>query len=850
MAARGIHVPASVDLQGAFTKYVRFRPDGEKRAKKTAWVRLFEFKTASGAVYITGAFGVRGDTYDVEATHTDWSPAERADYLEKRKAAQRAEQAERAQAAESAAQKAARMWKSGRDFGPDMQHPYLETKRVGAFGVRLGFNQQLLVPLRDVVGELKGLQYIGPAGDKIFGTGTAKEGHSHLVGQITDKHPIAFGEGYATCASAHMATGWPVVTCFDAGNLAPVMAAYRRLYPDHPMLVLADDDRHLLQRLSERLAKLSIVCTPADLRESMSRQWQIPDGPSVELEAGWKGDGAGVMRIEGTLTVDGQEQALLIENAGQAKAHAAAKKHKAKVLTPFFVDRESKHTDWNDLHVSAGLDSVREQLLTGLDAPPEKPQAVARKEEAKGKGKGPSAPRDDGPPFLERYTLIYGTTTVWDDHEKVIIRLESLKVAYGKLVDWWLQHEDRRMVPERNVVFDPTGRARPPEFVNLFDRLPIEPMPYAESKCSAILGHLWNLCDDNAELCHWLTAWLAYPLQRPGAKMRTALVLHGRTEGTGKSKLGEIMRRIYGRYCTSVGQAELQRDFNDWISAKLFIIAEEVVSRQDRAHHQGMLQALITQPTVQINTKNMPIREEANHANFMFLSNSQIPMLLNPRDRRYTVVRVERQHPAAYFQAIDAELDNGGAEAFLDYLLRYDLKGFNEFTRPYENKDRMHLITLGMQVDQRFFAYWHKGHAGVPFCCCPASDLYEAFKAWCRLNGERYVPNGTAFGRTMAEELERLGAPPKATKRYLGYSDKQIADADFKDDPQKRQGVVYLVPPEHELRRARVLDDEAPAEPPPDEPLPELADMAYVNGCIKRFQVGLAELRASARRGM
>jgi putative DNA primase/helicase len=864
MADRGCKPPASVDLEKAFHGYVRFRPEGDKRPKKSGWVRLFVFKSKSGKEYVVGAFGNRGDTFQVEPEDTEWSPAERAQYIEDKKAAAKAAQAERAQDHATAAEKAARMWKKGRDLDEGaVVHPYLKAKQVGAFGLRIGFNDRLMVPLRDVQGALHGLQYISPEGEKIFGTATNTEAMSHLVGELGPQVKVlAFGEGYATCATVHMATGWPLVVAFNAGNLGPVVGAYRRLYPQLQFVIAADDDRHLLQRLSDRLAKHGITCSPDELRESMDRDWSIPGGQDVVLLAGWRGDSVGVMRIEGTLTLGGKEQPLLIENAGQAKAHAAAKKHGARVLTPVFADRESRGTDWNDLHCALGLERVRDLIAAAMEAEPEKPRANARAHRAdkgrggkgseggSGKGKQPPAQREGELPMMERFVLIYGTTTVWDQQVRDIVPLAALGAAFGKDADWWLAQSDRLMVPRENVVFDPTGACQLPRYVNLFDKLPVEPQ---EGECSTIVRHIFNLCQENLALFEWVIRWLAYPLQNPGAKMRTALVLHGRTEGTGKTKLGQIMRRIYGRYATSVGQPELQRDFNDWMSAKLLILAEEVVSRADRAHHQGMLQNLITNDRVQINTKNMPIREEANHANFIFFSNVQIPMLLNKKDRRYTVIRVEREHPADYFAAIDRELDNGGAEAFLHYLLNFQMDGFNEYTRPFENRDRMQLITLGMAPDQRFFQFWSSGYAGVPFCCCAGSDLYMAFKAWCRVNGERFVPTLTQWGRTMSEELEAIGAPEKRSKRYLAYSDKQISEGDFGEaSPSQthKQGVVYFVPahlevmgpPEEDARRQQPADDQAQAL--------DVTQSTYFNAKIKLFQVQLHELMASARRSV
>lgn len=842
-----LDVPPKVDLAAAFRGYLRWRPSCEKKAKKSAWARLFEYRSPKGRTYITGAYGYRGDKWEVEATATDWTPAERAEWLEQRKAAAKAAEAERAKDAETAAEKARRLWNAGRLEGASA---YLDRKKVRAFGIRFGFNRRLMVPLRDVEGNLHGLQWISPEGEKIFGTGTVKEGRFHLIGEVDPAKPLAFAEGYATAATGHMAAEWPIVVCFDAGNIEPVVAQWRKLYPEQHLVILADDDRHLLQRLCERLAKHGISATPAELGKlDREHEWTVPgagtDGADrlVTLKAGWAKDGAGVPLIQGSIVVDGQAHMLKLENAGRARATACAKRHKARVLLPQFRSADSAGTDWNDLHVEAGLDEVRGQLLRALDAPAAEKSRANGSPQGGGKEGGADGDGSRYVDFLGRYTLIYGTTTVWDAKLREILKVESLKLAHKRLTDWWLAHEDRKMVPACNVVFDPTGQSKAPEFINLFDRLPLDPVP---GECDLIVEHLYNLCGKREKLAHWLTCWLALPLQKPGTKMRTAVVLHGRTEGTGKSRLMDVMRLIYGRYSRSVTQLQLQSEFTGWLSGMLFIVAEEVVNAADRKHHQGLLQNLITTPVVQINEKNMPVREEKNLANLGFLSNAQLPMQLNPTDRRYTVIHVEQEQTKAYFDALSEQVENGGAEAFYHYLLNYDVGDFTPFTRPYKNKDRMHLITLSMSPDQRFMQYWKSDLAGVPFCTCSARDLYRAFVAWCRVNGERFIANSTAFGRTMSEELERLGAPPKKKVRFKAWSEKQIEDGDFSGDTVSQQGLVYYViptPPEPVDG-----DDGAPAAGPPD--FSELFSPAKVDADIRRFQESLHELVRSSRRGL
>lgn len=841
MLARGLDVPDRCDLSKAFAGYYRWKPAAEPKAKKSAWARLFEYTSPNGRVYITGAYGWRGDQWEVEATTTEWSPAERAEWMEQRKAAARAAEDARAKDAESAAEKARKLWERAR---PEGSSPYLDRKKVRAFGVRF-MRDMLLVPLRDMQGTLQGLQYVGE--EKKFGTGVVKEGRFHLIGDIRPDAPLAFGEGYATCATGHMATSWPTVVCFDAGNLEAVVSQWRKLYPEHQFVVMADDDRHLVKRLCERLARFGVSVEIEDFGKSKGgirpMEWVLLDGSKVELKAGVANDANGVPRIEGSITVDGQAHILRLENAGKAKAVAVAKRHKAVVLLPTFEDRASPHTDWNDLHCVSGLEACKTQLLDALAAGGHAPKKRDDAPQGGGKGKGAQAPGDEPRRFgfLGRYTLIYGTTTVWDADDREIIKIESLKLAHKQLTDWWLGHDDRQMVSRANVVFDPTGESQAPDYINLFDRLPLEPK---QGECDLIVDHLFNLCGKREALAHWLTCWLALPLQKPGTKMRTAVVLHGRTEGTGKSRLMDIMRMVYGRYSRSITQLQLQSEFTGWLSGMLFIVAEEVVNAQDRKHHQGLLQNLITAPVVQINEKNMPVREEANYANLTFLSNAQLPMQLNPTDRRYTVVHVEQEQTEQYFNALSEQVASGGAEAFLHYLMHYDLNGFTAFTRPYKNRDRMHLITLSMSPDQRFFQFWSSGLAGLPFCTCSAKDLYKSFTAWCKTNGERFVANSTTFGRSVSDELERLGAPPKKVARFSAWSEKQIEDGDWKGESSSQQSLVYFVLPRPE-------EPDAEGAPKPAVAIdPDVFGKERISADIRRFQEALHELIRSARRGL
>ena len=135
--------------------------------------------------------------------------------------------------------------------------PYLERKGLkAAHGARFAPGGVLRVPMRDGAGELWNCQDIlpekmrdrttgEPTTDKLYaaGKGGRKAGLFHLIGEPAGADVLLIGEGFATCGTAHEATGRPVAVAFDSGNLQPVAQALQRLYPGALLVVIGDNDR-------------------------------------------------------------------------------------------------------------------------------------------------------------------------------------------------------------------------------------------------------------------------------------------------------------------------------------------------------------------------------------------------------------------------------------------------------------------------------------------------------------------------------------------------------------------------------------------------------------------------------
>lgn len=356
--------------------------------------------------------------------------------------------------------------------------------------------------------------------------------------------------------------------------------------------------------------------------------------------------------------------------------------------------------------------------------------------------------------LLENFVLIYGTKTAWDGVTRRLVPVDAMRLAYtSDAVKAWLNTPTRRMVRPEQLMFEP-GAELPEPCINLFDGFAMQPR---RDNCTALLQLLRYLCRDSARtpedvaaVVHWVLCWLALPLQRPGTKLRTALVVHG-PQGAGKNLFFEAIAAIYGAYALVVGQDQIEDKFNDWASRKLFLIGDEVVARQELYHQKNKLKSFVTGETIQINAKMLPLRTETNHCNVVFLSNESQPIAVESGDRRYCVVYTPgRDDSGLYTRAADC-IRAGGREAFMQYLLDYPLGEFDAFTLPPLTSAKQDLIELGLRPEQRFIREWTQGYLPLPLGVCSTEQLYRAFRRWCGNTGERWPPAQEAFSKGAAK---------------------------------------------------------------------------------------------------
>ena len=211
----------------------RFRPSG-RRGGVSGWYVLHSDGVAAG---VFGCWRAGLTATWCAKSDKAMTPAELAGHRQRIKAMKAQRDADEAARLKGEADKAATRW---RGASVADSHPYLVRKGIQAHGVRQD-GSTLLIPLRDTAGQLHSLQTITPDGEKRF-KGRMRGCYHAIGGRPSGRLVIA--EGYATAASIHEATGWPVAVAFNADNLGRVAAALHKAHPAWLLVMAADDDWH------------------------------------------------------------------------------------------------------------------------------------------------------------------------------------------------------------------------------------------------------------------------------------------------------------------------------------------------------------------------------------------------------------------------------------------------------------------------------------------------------------------------------------------------------------------------------------------------------------------------------
>lgn len=227
--------------------------------------------------------------------------------------------------------------------------------------------------------------------------------------------------------------------------------------------------------------------------------------------------------------------------------------------------------------------------------------------------------------------------------------------------------------------------------LNLWEGFPYEPVKGDVSPWEGLLDRLFG---DEKEARRWFEQWVAYPFQYPGTKLRTAAVIWGRVQGTGKSLLGFTIGDLYGVNYVKIGDKELDDPtFNTWQANRQFAFGDDITGQASRKL-ANRLKVMVTSETLTINEKYINPYTLRDCINYMFTSNHADAFYMEEGDRRYFIHEVVADRlPPEFYRPYDAwRRSTEGRQALMYHLMNLDLSDFDPMAPAMETTSKIEMI--------------------------------------------------------------------------------------------------------------------------------------------------------------
>jgi len=278
------------------------------------------------------------------------------------------------------------------------------------------------------------------------------------------------------------------------------------------------------------------------------------------------------------------------------------------------------------------------------------------------------------------YYALYNKKDLEQLHANTSIQVSEDKKGvpvYKNHLTAWATHP-KALSFKGGMVFVPDKKV-PDNYFNRWRGFSVLPM-CNEALLDRIYYHMKEVvCAGHEDLYQYLLCWIAYTIQHPDKPAGAALVLRG-DKGCGKGTLGHFLEWLWGFHGLYIANAHhLVGKFNGHLNDICFLFADEAFFSGDK-QHEGVLKALITEPTLLIERKGIDSIQQPNYLKVFMATNSTFAVPASRDERRYCVFDVASTYigNTDYFNALHADCKSKEVQAaFLHTMQSIDLAGWH-----------------------------------------------------------------------------------------------------------------------------------------------------------------------------
>ena len=282
-------------------------------------------------------------------------------------------------------------------------------------------------------------------------------------------------------------------------------------------------------------------------------------------------------------------------------------------------------------------------------------------------------------PAMERNILTYSTPTDFKNYySNRFITIDDRPVSIGH---HWFKHPLRRQFP--GITFMPGETSPYMGNYNLWKGFNVSPKAFNPTEPDNVEGFsiFWdhiinNIANGNDKSAMYVIGWMADMVQHPRKRLGVSLVLRSDEQGTGKGLFAKIFGHIFGKHYLHVtNPRHLTGNFNAHLIDCLLLFADEAFWAGDKSA-EGALKTLITEELRAVEIKGKDVFQARNFTRLLIASNKSWVVPSELHDRRFVILDVnpQRKRDTDYFGKMIKQMESGGYEALLWFLLNLEIK--------------------------------------------------------------------------------------------------------------------------------------------------------------------------------
>jgi Family of unknown function (DUF5906) len=253
--------------------------------------------------------------------------------------------------------------------------------------------------------------------------------------------------------------------------------------------------------------------------------------------------------------------------------------------------------------------------------------------------------------------------------------------------DTWTKDARRRVAT--SVVFT-AGPVQPHEF-NIW---PGGGATQRKGKCELILNHIYEvICASNRGRYEQFLNLLAWQVQNVGKPSRIVTALYSEAQQTGKGILLEqVLSPIWGPSGLVISNKDHAFGrFNDVLRGKSYLFVDEANFAGD-GKQADQIKAIAAATVMTLEPKGLPKMQLPSALNIFMATNHRNVAKVELGDARYWLLEVSahRVGDHKYFAELVYGIENGGKEAFLDFLFKRNVSNFNP-QRDIDRNNELHI---------------------------------------------------------------------------------------------------------------------------------------------------------------